>query len=158
MSESHAASAAALNEENPLDKIVLYALDEAVEKLEQGGDLEPFTVILHGDNLHVETHPGDDVLACFATAAAAVERMAHVAEAYVFAYDGYISTDEGTKDAIIAERGRPGKEVAQAYALLYTIDEEGDGSISFEEGIYDLGEAPSMLQGEPPTEDDLEEL
>lgn len=158
MANPHTANAATLDESNSLDKIVLYALDEAMEKLGQLGELEPFTVILHDENLHVESHPGDDVVECFNSAAEAVQRLAHVAQAYVFAYDGYINTDSGTKDAVIVERGEPGSETAQAFAVLYTLDEEGDGSLSFEEGIYDLGEAPSMLRSELASEDDLEEL
>lgn len=158
MTDSHTANAAALDESNAHDKIVLYALDEAMEKLEQNGEIEPFTVILHGDNLHVESHPGEDAVECFNAASEAVRLMEHVAEAYVFAYDGYITTDTGAQDAIIAERGTPGGSTAEAFAILYTIDEEGDGSLSFEEGVYDLGEAPTMLQDHLISEDDLEEI
>lgn len=158
MTDSQTASAATLDESNDFDKIVLYALDEAMEKLTHTGELEPFTVILHGDNLHVESHPGEDVVECVNSAADAVKRLEHVATSYVFAYDGYVTTDEGAQDAIIAERGKPGDETAEAFAVLYTVDEEGDGTLSFEEGVYDLGEAPSMLQDEPVSVDDLEEF
>lgn len=158
MTDNQTARAAELDESIALDKIVLYTLDEAVEKIEQTGELEPFTVILHGDNLHIESHPGEDVVECFNAASEAVQRLAHVAEAYVFAYDGYLTTDEGTKDAIIAERGKPGSDTAEAFAILYTINEEGDGSLTFEEGIFNLGEAPSMLKGQAATEDDLVEM
>ncbi|MDR1357925.1 MAG: hypothetical protein LBJ48_01015 [Coriobacteriales bacterium] len=156
MTNSHTASAAALDESNDLDKIVLYALDEAMEKLEQNGELEPFTVILHGGNLHVESHSGEDAVECFNAASTALQLLAHVMDAYVFAYDGYINTDTDTRDAIIVERGKPGQTEAEAYAILYTLDEGDDGVLSFEEGIYDLGPAPSMLEGAPATSDDLE--
>lgn len=158
MTDTHTADAATLDEANALDKIVLYALDEAMEKLEQAGEFEPFTVILHGENLHVESHPGEDAVDCFNAATTAVNLLAHVMQAYVFAYDGYVNTDSGTRDALIAERGIPGEESAQAFAILYTIDEEGDGSLSFEEGIYDLGSASSLLDGEEASEEDLDEL
>ncbi|MDR1088630.1 MAG: hypothetical protein LBL23_05105 [Coriobacteriales bacterium] len=158
MTNSHTASAAALDESKDLDKIVLYALDEAMEKLEQKGELEPFTVILHGGNLRVESHPGEDAVECFNAASTALQLLAHLMDAYVFAYDGYISTDSDTRDAIIVERGRPGAAEAEAYAVLYTLDEGEGGVLSFEEGIYDLGPASSMLQGAPATSDDLELL
>ncbi len=158
MSDSYTASAAELDESNALDKIVLYALDEAMEKLEQSGELEPFTVILHNENLHVESHPGEDAVECFNAAATAVQTLAHVMDAYVFAYDGYLTTDSGTQDAIIVERGKPENETAEAFAILYTLDESDDGSLTFEEGIYDLGPASSLLEGTPATDDDLDEL
>jgi len=158
MAEDYIADAAELNESNALDKVVLFALDEAMVKLEQNGELEPFTVVLHGDNLHIESHPGEDAVECFNAATTAVKHLAHVMEVYVFAYDGYISTDTGTKDAIIAERGRPDSDSAEAFAVLYTLDEEGDGSLTFEEGIYNLGPASSLLSAAEATSDDLDEL
>lgn len=158
MSDDETASTVALDETNALDKIILYALDEAAEKLEQSGELEPFTVILHGDNLHVENHPGEDAAECFNSATAKVQTMAHVLDAYAFAYDGYVSTDEGDRDAIIVERGVPDEEMAVAFALLYEVDESGDGELSFGEGIYDLGPVTSLFAGEELTSDDLEEL
>lgn len=158
MTESYSASAAELDEANAIDKIVFFALEEAMEKLEQVGEVEPFTVVLHGDNLHVESHPGEDVVECFNAATTAVRLLEHVMDAYVFVYDGYISTDDGTRDALIAERGTPGSDYADAFAILYTVDEDGEGELTFEEGMYDLGGASSLLVDEVVTEDDLDEL
>ena len=156
--DTYTADAVELDEANDLDRIILFAFNEAMEKLEQGGELEPFTIILHGENLHVETHPGEDVEECFESAALAVQQLAHVLDAYVFAYDGYVATDEGKRDAIIAERGMPGEELAEVFAVLYTLDEEGDGALDFEEGIYDLGLAASLLVEEEDAGDDLDEF
>ena len=158
MTNNNSTHALELDESNALDKIVLYALEEATEKLEQTGEVEPFTVVLHNENLHFESHPGEDAVECFNAAAVAVKHLAHVMDAYVFVYDGYISTDSGTKDALIAERGMPSSEQAEAFALLYTLDESQEGSLTFEEGIYGLGLATSLLQDEPITSDDLEDL
>lgn len=151
------ADAVELDETDDLDKIVLYALNEAAEKLEQTGELEPFTVILHGENLYVETHPGENTQECYDSAMAAVRMLAHVLDAYVFVYDGYIDSEEGTLDAVIVERGQVGEEAAEAFALLYTIDEEGEGSLSFGEGIYDLGAAESFLAGLEVSDDGSDE-
>jgi len=158
MTDKDTAVVVELDENNDLDKLVLYALSEAAEKLEQAGELEPFTVVLHGEDLFVENHPGEDVVECFNSAAATVKLLVPVMSAYVFAYDGYVSTDEGTRDAIIAERGKPGDEMAEAFALLYTLDEEGEGSLDFEEGIYSLGPVSSLLLEEEVSSDDLDEL
>jgi len=158
MTEGYTADAAELNESHALDKIVLFALDEAIEKLEQSGEMEPFTVILHGDNLQVESHPGEDAVECFNAAAATVQRLAHIMDAYVFVYDGYINTDSGTKDALIAERGTPDANRAEAFAILYTMGEAEEGSLTFEEGIYALGPVSSLLFDVEVSSDDLDEL
>lgn len=146
----------AFDETIPLDKVVLYAFDEARQKLEQGSDVEPFTVILAGENLFIESHPGDDIVECFNSARKTIFDMELLADAYVFCYDGYIQLDEGTRDALIAERATKDDEVGEAFALLYRIDEDGDGSIEFEETIFGLGEAPSLFGASEFGEDQLE--
>jgi len=133
-----------LDAQEPLDKVVFFALDEARQKLEQGGEVEPFTVIVSGDNLFIESHPGDDIVECFNSARKTLFDMELLADAYVFCYDGYVQLDGDTRDALIAERAVKTDEVGEAFALLYTIDEEGDGSIEFEDSLYHLGEAPSL--------------
>jgi len=129
----------------PLNKVMLYAFDEARQKLEQGSDVEPFTVILAGEELYVESHPGDDIVECFNSARKTMFEMDLLADAYVFCYDGYVQLDEGARDALIVERAEKTAEVGEAFALLYTMDEEGDGSIEFEDAIFGLGEAPSLF-------------
>jgi len=146
------------DELDAMDKIVHFALEEAMKKLEQNGEVVPFTVVLHGDNLQIMNHPGEDAVECFNAATTAVRHMAHVMDAYVFAYEGYVNTDSGTRDALIAERGRPDSETAEAFAILYTLDEEGDGLLTFEEGLFDIGSASSLLHGARVTSDDLDEL
>jgi hypothetical protein len=151
-------TATSLNEENAVDKIVFFALDEAREKLEQSGGFEPFTVILSGDELYVETHGGDDAAQCFNAARQTVIQMSNLASAYVFCYDGYVTTDDGVEDAIIAERASKGDELGEAFGLLYNLDESGEGEISYGEEIYNLGEATSLFTAEEFTTDQLQEL
>ena len=38
-----------------------------------------------------------------------------------FCYDGYIETDDGVKDALIAEGGVPGADEGYAIAYLYEV-------------------------------------
>ena len=66
--------------------------------------------------------------------------------------------DEGTHDALIAERAGKDDEIGEAFALLYTIDEENDGSIAFDETIFGLGEAPSLFGADEFEVDQLESL
>ena len=44
-----------------LEKVISYCAEEAKEKLAQVGSFEPFTVVVEGENMHIESHPGDDV-------------------------------------------------------------------------------------------------
>jgi hypothetical protein len=147
-----------LSEENALDKVVFYAFDEAREKLEQSGGFEPFTVILAGEQMHVESHTGDDAAECFNSARQTVIQMSELADAYVFCYDGYVNTDDGVLDAIVAERAAKSDELGEAFALVYEILEDDEGSIDYNEEIYSLGEATSLFTAEEFTADQLIEL
>jgi hypothetical protein len=153
----NATDEAYLDDSNPTDKIVFYALEEAQQKLEQNGEFEPFTVVLHNDDLYVESHPGEDAVACFKSAKQTITEMTTLADAYAFAYDGYVQTDDGDLDALIVERGIKGALTAEAFAIIYIIDQSGEGSLEFEEGIYNLGQASSLYGDDDFSADQLEE-
>ena len=87
-----------------LERVLVFALDEAKEKIEGGEDVIPFTTLVVKDNLFIESHPGDSAEECFEAAEKNV-RGARGADCYAFCYDGYIETDDGVKDALIAEGG-----------------------------------------------------
>ena len=124
-----------------LEKVLLFALDEAKDKMSQGADVVPFTALVVKDNLFIETHPGENADECFKFAQHTVEG-ARGAEAYALCYDGYIETDDGVKDALIAEGGIPGDETGHAVGYLYTV--EGDDVMFEEEPAY-VGEAPNFM-------------
>lgn len=42
-----------------LERVLVFALDEAKEKIEGGEDVIPFTTLVVKDNLFIESHPGD---------------------------------------------------------------------------------------------------
>ena len=92
-----------------LERVLVFALDEAKEKIEGGEDVIPFTTLVVKENLFIESHPGDSSEECYNLAQHTVEG-ARGADAYAFCYDGYVETDDGTKDVIIAEGGVPGAE------------------------------------------------
>ena len=94
-----------------LESVLVYALEEAREKMSSGGDVVPFTALVVKENLFIETHPGESAEACFAAARHTVEG-ARGAGAYAFCYDGYVDTDAGQQDALIAEGGIPGSLMA----------------------------------------------
>ena len=125
-----------------LENVLLFALDEAKEKMEEGAELVPFTTLVVKENLFIESHPGDSSEECYNLAQHTVEG-ARGADAYAFCYDGYVETDDGTKDVVIAEGGVPGAEDCYAVGYFYTVDDEG-GYIFEEEAAY-IGEAPNFM-------------
>ncbi|MCL1798665.1 MAG: hypothetical protein FWG23_02840 [Eggerthellaceae bacterium] len=124
-----------------LERVLLFALEEAKEKMTQGGDIVPFTALVVKENLFLETHPGDTADECFADARRTVEG-ARGANAYAFCYDGYVETDAGTADVVIAEGGIPGESEGMAIGYLYTM--KGDLPV-FEDAPAYIGEAPNFM-------------
>ena len=127
-----------------LENVLLFALDEAKDKMNGGEDLIPFTALVVKENLFIESHPGDSSDECYALAKHTVEG-ARGADAYAFCYDGYVDTDDGTKDVVIAEGGIPGAETGYAVGYLYEVDD--DGGYVFEDEAAYVGEAPNFMEG-----------
>ncbi|WP_304426228.1 hypothetical protein [uncultured Adlercreutzia sp.] len=139
-----------------LERVLVFALDEAKGKLEGGEDLIPFTTLVVKDTLFLESHPGDSAEECFEAAEKNV-RGARGAGAYAFCYDGYIETDDGVKDAVISEGGEPGADTGYAVAYLYTVSD--DGAFQFETEPAYIGEAPNFMENlKEPVEYSEEEI
>lgn len=140
-----------------LESVLLFTLEEAKEKMTQGADLIPFTALVVKENLFIETHPGDSAEECFASAKHNVEG-ARGASAYAFCYDGYVETDAGSKDVIVAEGGIPGEEEGMAIGYLYNVIGE---EIIFEEQPAYIGEAPNFMadlkESDEYVEEDIDE-
>lgn len=141
-----------------LEKVLLFSLDEAKEKMSQGAEVVPFTALVVKENLFIENHPSDTAEECFNLARHTVEH-ARGAAAYALCYDGYIETDDGVKDAIIAEGGVPGEDEGYAVSYLYETDDEGN--LTFEEEPAYVGEAPNFMialsEADSYGEDDIDE-
>lgn len=126
-----------------LEKVMLFALDEGKAKMSHVDDmLVPFTCLVIKENMFIESHPGDSAEECFNYAKHTVQG-ARGAEAYAFCYDGYVETDDGMMDALIAEGGVPGDEDGFAVCYLYEVDVEG--KVSYEEEPAYVGQAPNFM-------------
>lgn len=126
-----------------LEKVMLFALDEGKAKMSHVDDmLVPFTCLVIKENMFIESHPGDSAEECFNYAKHTVQG-ARGAEAYAFCYDGYVETDDGMMDALIAEGGVPGDEDGFAVCYLYEVDAEG--KVSYEEEPAYVGQAPNFM-------------
>lgn len=125
-----------------LEKVMLFALDEAKEKIMQGAEVIPFTALVVKENLFIENHPGETADECFNYARHTVEN-ARGADAYALCYDGYIEVDDETKDALISEGGIPGE--AEGIAIGYLYARGSDGELLFESEPAYIGEAPNFM-------------
>ena len=127
-----------------LEAVLLAALGEAKKKLLAGEDVVPFTALAVGETLFIETHPGEDVDYCFKEAERTVSHAIGAA-AYAFCYDGYVETEEGTRDILIAEGGLPGEPEGYAVGILYTVPEGEDGEPVVEDEPVYIGPAPNFM-------------
>lgn len=121
-----------------LKTIILAVLDEACKTVEAGDPLIPFTGLAVKENLFIEKHDYEDSEQCFLAARQEVQG-ARGATGYAFCYDGYLDTEDGQKDAIIAEGGLPGEEMGYAFGYLY--DESG-----IDKNIIYIGPAPNFME------------
>lgn len=132
-----------------LESLLIQVLEEAQQRMEQGEQVPPFTSAIVGDSLFTETHEGTTE-ECFASAKDAVLNAAG-ARAYAFCYDGFIDTDEGEKDAIIAEGGTAGAPCAYAVGLMYETNEEGEIT-GFDEEVVYIDETENFLADVQPVD------
>ena len=117
-----------------LESVLRYCLKDARERMEKGQAIAPFSALAVGDKLFMEQHPANTPAESHAQVRKTVEG-ARGAQAYGFCYDGYIDTDDGRRDCLIAEGGTPGSATGHAIGLLYTVD--GEGAMTFEdEPVY----------------------
>lgn len=132
--------------EQILEAVLLQALEIAKEKLDAKELLVPFTALAVGETLFTETHPSEDPDECFKMAQHTVQN-ARGALAYAFCYDGYVDTDEGELDAIIAEGGVPGASTGHAVGFLYKVEGEGETlEFKIEDAPVYIGQAPNFME------------
>lgn len=133
-----------------LENVLRYCLKDAQERMQEGEAVAPFSALAAGETLFMEEHDFDTPEECFADARHTVEHATGAA-AYGLCYDGYVETDEGKKDALIAQGGVPGDEYGHAIGVLYSIDGEGKPNFA-EEPIY-IGNCLNYMVGLSPDED-----
>ncbi|MDR1713236.1 MAG: hypothetical protein LBR39_03675 [Coriobacteriales bacterium] len=134
-----------LTDEKITDRVVFYAFDQAAEMLQEAGGFEPFTIILKGEDLFIEEHPGESVEECYDLARKEVFKMQLIAEAYAFCYDGFVELEDGPSDAIIVERASKGDAQAEVLVVLY--HQHGD-HYHFDETFYSMGETEPLFIAE----------
>lgn len=127
-----------------LETVLVAALTEAKRKLLEEGEVVPFTALGMDDKLLIETHPCGDVEDCFEEAEKKIAES-NGALAYAFCYDGYVETEEGQRDILIAEGGMPGEEDGHAIGFLYELPEEEGGEIIIDDEPVYVGPAPNFM-------------
>ena len=128
-----------------LEKTLIFALDEASQKLTSGQDFIPFTAIVVDDKVIVESHPAQSTQASFESASSTVLGTAN-SRAYAFCYDGFIEEDGEEKDAIIAEGAMPDNN--KGVAICYTYSSTDNNIVVDSQASY-LGEVPSFMKPVP---------
>jgi len=137
-----------LNSEEILARTILYALEEAAEKLRQSSGFDPFTILIKGEELYIEEHPGETEEESCTSARRSVSSMGLICDAYVFCYDGFVELDEGQNDALIVEYANKEDEQAQINIRLYQVS---DDEYVFDESLYQVGEGQSYFDSNVPS-------
>lgn len=148
----------AIEMDEVLEKVINYCAEEAKEKLAQTGTFEPFTVVVEGDNMHIENFPGDDPEKIREEARVAVATASSFADYYCFCFDGYVDTDAGNYDAIIIEAAAREDDHAMAVVCLYKEGDSGDGSLVFDEGLAYVSDTETWFDAAAVAAGDEEEM
>ena len=128
---------------------LIYAVEEGRKVLESathGESFAPFTAIVISDKVYLQPYPQDSAEESFELAEKSVKESKDL-KTYAFCYDGFIETEDGKKDAIIAEGGLAGCETGHAVALVYEQSDNTEGqntTYKFPGSIFYLGLAPNF--------------
>lgn len=150
-----------LNLSDNVQRAMEQAFNEAQQYLDAQGGFQPFTVTVVDEGLEVNAHEGDtpDAIRESVKGLLAVD----MPEGYALAYDGFIDTDEGTLDAVIVEVADRGATKADALAMIYTKDADGNytfeptyGYIGTEAQLYPAGTKP-IVSGLAALDEDVED-
>ncbi|MCD8199680.1 MAG: hypothetical protein LUD25_01790 [Coriobacteriaceae bacterium] len=142
-----------------LEKITFYCIQEAQERLEEDGEVVPFTVVVQGEDMYVETHPAETPEDQRASAVNTIRTMTGNSSHYAFCYDGFLETDDGDLDALIVECASRDMDTAHAIAYIYKPTDDG---VEFDDAPVYVDETGLMFapdtdaEEEPP--DELEDL
>ncbi len=129
-----------LDLDETMEHVLSYCLDEAQNKKIELGSFDPFTVIVEGENMHIETYPDEDPEIARANAEAQIRTASSFATHYALCYDGYVEAEEeetgkeADLDGIIVECAQRDMDEAMAIVLIY--DEDGDRIEFSEEAGY----------------------
>lgn len=126
-----------------LQRLLQYLVREARDRMEADQEFAPFVGVAVKDALVLEEIVGEEPDDVYRMAKHTVEGT-RGAQAYGLCYDGYIDTDEGQRDAIIAEGGMAGQPEGYAICLLYNVGEE-DEELEFIPPISYVGMAPNFM-------------
>lgn len=123
-----------------VQKAMEFAFDEAQGRLtSMRQSFDPFTVTVVDEGLEVNDHPAETPSDVRDSVKMLLAQ--DMPEGYVFCYDGWVDTDDGRLDAVIAEVADRGAAEAFMLALIYTME---DGEYTFETDYGYAGPVASL--------------
>lgn len=124
-----------------LEELLVFAINDAKERLKEDGELAPFTATLVRETVYFDTILGETPDEMYDLAAAKVAEMDGLT-AYAFCYDGWVEGDES--DALICEGGLPGEPAGYAVCSPYSVSDAGE--YDFTDEILFIGDAPNYAE------------
>lgn len=131
-----------------LEQILLFAIQEAKDRLAEDGEFSPFAATLVRDVMYFDSIVGETPDEMYEKAEQLITGLDGIT-GYAFCYDGWM--DDEKTDAIIVEGGLPGDAMGVAIGNPYTVDEAGN--YEFSEEVLFLGETPNYAESLNPVDD-----
>lgn len=131
-----------------LEQILLFAIQEAKDRLAEDGEFSPFAATLVRDVMYFDSIVGETPDEMYEKAEELISGLDGIT-GYAFCYDGWM--DDEQTDAIIVEGGLPGEQAGVAIGNPYTVDDAG--AYDFADEVLFLGESPNYAENLNPADD-----
>lgn len=144
MREEPQGATAELEVTDDMRRAIDYAFAQARVGMEADGGISPFSVVCSGDGYVVTEHAGTTTDAVYDSVTKRLEELDP--DSYALAYDGFVETDQRTRDAILVEAAKRGDDSAYLLALPYT--RAGD-SVVFDDSYVFVGPTSQLYPADP---------
>lgn len=127
-----------------MQRAIDFAFDQARSGMESDGGISPFMVACSNGDYVVSEHAATSTDAVYDSVTRKLAELEP--ESYALAYDGFVETDQRSRDAVLVEAANRGDDSAYLFALPYT---RSGASIQFDDSYVFVGPTSQLYPVDP---------
>lgn len=144
MREEPQVATAELEFTEDMQRAIDFAFDRARSGMESDGGISPFMVACSNGDYVVSEHAASTTDEVYDSATRKLAELEP--ESYALAYDGFVETDQRSRDAVLVEAANLGDDSAYLFALPYT---RTGASIRFDGSYVFVGPTSQLYPVDP---------